>query len=140
MTHPRIGIVLSGFNQELSEKLWENCHSALLDQGLSHSDWTLVRVPGALEIPLALQQLAQKNRYDGLIGLGIVIRGETYHFEIVSNQSAAGLMQVQLASSLPIANGILTTENETQALLRTKTKGRECVHTLFAMLEQLGEI
>jgi 6,7-dimethyl-8-ribityllumazine synthase len=139
MSHPRIGIVLSNFNAEISERLWENCKSALIEQGLSHADWTLLRVPGALEIPLALQHLAQKNRYHGLIGLGVVIRGETYHFEVVSNQSAAGLMQVQLSTSTPIANGILTTENEAQAIERANQKGRECVQTVLAMLEELSE-
>jgi len=90
-------------------------------------------VPGALEAPLALRKLANTGSYDALIALGAVIRGETYHFEIVANQSASGLMQVQLDGGIPVANGILTTEDEKQAQARAESKGRDCAEVAVEM-------
>jgi 6,7-dimethyl-8-ribityllumazine synthase len=90
-------------------------------------------VPGALEAPLALQKLANTEKYDALIALGAVIRGETYHFEIVANESASGLMQVQLDSGVPVANGILTADTEEQARKRAAQKGRDCAEVAVEM-------
>lgn len=128
----RIGIVLSRFNPEVCEGLLDSCLDELSRLGVADQDITLVRVPGALEIPLALQTLAAGEAVDALIALGAVIRGETYHFEIVSNESCRGIMQVQLAGSLPIANGVLTTEDEEQAFARLD-KGADCARTAVEM-------
>ncbi len=137
MLRPKIGIVLACFSPAITERLWLHCRQALQETGLQEADWTLRRVPGALEVPLALQHLARSNAFDGLIALGTVIRGETYHFEIVSDQSAAGIMRVQLDHHIPIANGILTTENEWQAETRAYTKGRDCARTVLDLINSL---
>lgn len=139
MFHPKIGIVLSCFSPSITDRLWQSCQTALRGHGLSESDWTVLRVPGALEVPLALQHLAHSKKFDGLIAFGVVIRGETYHFEIVSDQSAAGILRVQLDHHIPIANGILTTENEEQAENRTEIKGRECADTVLTLIQHLRE-
>jgi 6,7-dimethyl-8-ribityllumazine synthase len=97
-------------------------------------------VPGALEVPLALQRMAQSRKYDALIALGAVIRGETYHFEIVSNESASGIMSVQLECGVPIANGILTTENDDQALARMNEKGADCAKAAIEMATLLRDL
>jgi 6,7-dimethyl-8-ribityllumazine synthase len=102
------------------------CRARLLELGVSEADITECSVPGALEVPLALQKLAATGRFDALVALGAVIRGETYHFEVVSNESAAGIMQVQLDAGIPIANGILTTEDDAQAEARIAVKGADC--------------
>ena len=122
----RIGIVVSRFNADVGEGLLSSCTATLAKQGVKAEDMRIVSVPGALESPLALQKLAQSGRYDALIALGAVIRGETYHFEIVSNESAGGITTVQLDTGVPIANGILTTENDDQALARMMEKGADC--------------
>ena len=101
-----------------------------------------VQVPGALEIPLTLQTMAQSNRYDALIALGAVIRGETYHFEIVSNDACRALMEVQLDTGVPVANGILTCETDEQALARSQSKGSDCAQAAVEManlLQAIGE-
>jgi len=108
----RIGIVLSRFNQDVGEGLLSACTAALAKQGVRTSDMLIVSVPGALEVPLALQKLANTGRYDALIALGAVIRGETYHFEVVANESASGITTVALDSGVPVANGILTTNDD----------------------------
>lgn len=103
----------------------------------------LVTVPGALEIPLTLQKMALTDRFDALIALGTVIRGDTYHFEVVANESASGLAAVQLDTGIPVANGILTTQNEDDALSRMRTKGIETAQAAIEManlLRQLDEI
>ena len=128
----RVGIVMSRFNEALSRRLLASCRGALDGLGVRSEDVTLAEVPGALEIPLALQWLAQNARCDALIALGAVIRGETYHFELVCNESARGLMDVQLETGLPVANGILTTENEAQALERIG-KGAEVAQVAVEM-------
>src|SRR5499433_1668263 len=117
----RLGIVASEFNGEIAAQLLERARAEARKLG---AETRVVSVPGALEIPLALQWLAQSGRYDALVALGAVIRGETYHFEVVSNESARGVMEVALESGLPIANGILTTEDEAQAKARLD-KGAE---------------
>ena len=114
----RIGIVMSRFNMDVGEGLLGACTAELIKRGVQESGMLLVTVPGALEIPLTLQKMALTDQFDALIALGAVIRGETYHFEIVSNQSASGLAAVQLDTGIPVANGILTTETDDQALAR----------------------
>ena len=123
-----IGIVVTRFNADASDGLLASCTAALAKLGVSAADITIVNVPGALEVPLALQQMAGSEDYDALIALGAVIRGETYHFEIVANESARGIMQVQLDTGIPVANGILTTENDEQAESRMAQKGADMLH------------
>ena len=106
----RIGIVVSRFNQEVGEGLLASCTAALAKHGVRASDIRIVTVPGALEMPLALQKMANTGKFDALIALGAVIRGETYHFEVVANESASGITTVALDTGVPVANGILTTE------------------------------
>ena len=122
----RVGIVMSRFNTDIGEGLLSACTAALVKHGVKERNIRIVTVPGALESPLALQKMAQTGRYDALIVLGAVVRGETYHFEIVANESAAGISSVQLDSGVPIANGILTTDSEDQALARMSEKGADC--------------
>ena len=128
-----VGIVRSRFNQRVGKGLLESCHARLLELGVDAEDITVVTVPGALEIPLALQQLAASGEYQALIALGAVIRGETYHFEIVCNQSASGISAVALDCGLPVANGILTTDTDAQADARIVQKGRDCAEAAVEM-------
>lgn len=128
----RVGIAVSRFNEQICARLLESCQRALGELGVLPEDVVLAEVPGALEIPPALQWLAQSGRCDALVALGAVIRGDTYHFEVVSNESARGVMDVQLETGLPIANGILTTENEAQALERVE-KGAEAARVAVEM-------
>jgi 6,7-dimethyl-8-ribityllumazine synthase len=125
----RLGIVASRFNEGIAAELLKRAQSAARELGVESS---VVIVPGALEIPVTLQWMAQSGRFDALAALGVVIRGETHHFEIVANESARGLMDVALESGLPIANGILTTEDEPQALARLD-KGAEAVRVAVEM-------
>jgi 6,7-dimethyl-8-ribityllumazine synthase len=129
----RVGIVLSRFNAGIGEGLLAGALRALKEAGVAEDDITVVSVPGALEAPLALQQLAQTDDYDALIALGAVIRGETYHFEIVSNESAAGLSSVALEFGIPIGNGILTSDTDTQAEARMDAKGFEAAQAALEM-------
>lgn len=131
----KIGIALSRFNQDVGEGLLSAARDEL--HALGVSEITLVSVPGALELPLALQALAQSRRFDALIALGCVIRGETYHFEIVANESAAGITQVQLDTGVPIANAVLTTEDDDQATARMAEKGREAARVAVEMVHLL---
>jgi 6,7-dimethyl-8-ribityllumazine synthase len=128
-----IGIVMARFNIDVAEGLLGACAAELRKLNVRDEHSTLVTVPGALEVPLALQFMANSGRYDALIALGAVIRGETYHFEVVANESASGITQVQLDTGIPIANGILTTDTEDQALARMETKGRECARVAVEM-------
>jgi len=100
----------------------------------------IVTVPGALEAPLTLLKMAQSGRYDALIALGAVIRGDTYHFEIVSNEMASGISSVQLATGVPVANGILTTDNDDQALARMMQKGQDCAIAAIEMANLLKKL
>ena len=137
----RIGIVLARFNHNIGEGLLSACSVELGRNGVANDDITLVSVPGALEIPFALRQLALSGRFDALIALGAVIRGETYHFEVVAGQSAHGVMQVQLECGVPVANGILTTTDDDQALARMSIKGAEVARVALEMADlaqQLG--
>ena len=136
----KVGIVMSRFNTAVAEGLLSSCTAMLLKQGVAAEDVRIVSVPGALEAPLALQKLALSGRYDALIALGAVIRGETYHFEIVSTESAAGITSVQLDTGVPIANGILTTENDDQALARMMEKGADCAIAAIEMANLLKKL
>lgn len=136
----RIAIAMSRFNEPACRKLLASCRKVLVDCGVIDADITLATVPGALEIPLALEKLAKSGRFQALIALGAVIRGETYHFEIVSNESARGVMDVQLQCGIPIANGILTTESDEQALARVAEKGADAARTAVEMANLMREV
>ena len=136
----RVGIVCARFNEQACTELLTSCLNELNRLGVAYEDLTVVRVPGALEIPLVLQTLAQSDQIDALIALGAVIRGETYHFELVSNEAGAGVSQVQLDTGIPIANGILTTENDAQTHARTSDKGRDCAQAAVEMALTLAAI
>ena len=136
----RIGIVMARFNREIGEGLLSGCRETLVRLGVPATQVTLATVPGALELPLVLQTLAQSGKFDALIALGAVIRGETYHFEIVSNESARGITDVQLNTGIPIANGVLTTENDDQALVRMVQKGGEAAEAAIEMANLLKAI
>jgi 6,7-dimethyl-8-ribityllumazine synthase len=129
----RIGIVQARFNEWAGAALAEACLAQLSELGVDDDDITHVTVPGALEVPLALAKLAQADDFDALIALGCVIRGETYHFEIVANESARGVAQVALEYGVPVANGILTTEDEDQARARVQEKGRDAAKVAVEM-------
>lgn len=133
----RVGIVMGRFNLEIGEGLLSGVETELAALGVATADVTLATVPGALEIPLTLQTMARSGRFDALIALGCVIRGETYHFEIVSNESARGITDLQLATGVPVANAILTTENDDQALVRMHEKGRDAARAAVEMARLL---
>ena len=136
----RVGVVVSKFNAEIGERLLQSALKALADSGVVESAISIASVPGALEAPLALQRMAQTGDYDALVALGAVIRGETYHFEIVAHESAAGLASVQLELGIPIGNGILTTDTEAQAEARAETKGRDAALAALEMANLLSAI
>jgi 6,7-dimethyl-8-ribityllumazine synthase len=133
----RIGIVMSRFNLDVCEGLLSACTAELRRRGVKSQDMLLVTVPGALEIPLAAQKMAQGGRVHAICALGAVIRGETYHFEVVSDQSAAGLARVQLDSGIPVANGVLTTDDEYQAEARMSEKGADAARVAIEMANLL---
>lgn len=129
----RIGIVQARFNHSITDNLRAACQAELQALGVPPESITHVSVPGALEVPQALQMLAATGRYHALVALGCVIRGETYHFELVANESGAGVTRVALDSGLPIANAILTTEDMAQAIARQGEKGREAAQVAVEM-------
>jgi 6,7-dimethyl-8-ribityllumazine synthase len=129
----RIGIVQSRFNSVICEGLLAACRGQLAVLGVKDSDVTLATVPGALEIPPMLQRMAQTGKFDALIALGAVIRGDTYHFEVVSNESARGVGEVQLKHDIPVANAILTTDTDEQAESRMGIKGAEAADVAIEM-------
>lgn len=133
-----IGIVMARFNKSVGEGLLSGCCHELRRLGVA--DVTLASVPGALEIPLTLQTMAQSGRYDALVALGCVIRGETYHFEVVSNESARGVTDVQLATGVPVANAVLTVENDDQAEVRMLQKGSEAAQCAVEMANLLKAV
>jgi 6,7-dimethyl-8-ribityllumazine synthase len=135
-----IGLVQARFNEAITDQLALACKTELISLGVAEKDIDLVKVPGALEVPLALQALAEKNRYDALIALGCIIRGETYHFELVANESGAGVSRVALDYQVPVANAILTTENLAQAQARQTDKGRDAARVAVEMANLLDEI
>lgn len=129
----KIGIVLSRFNENIGAGLLQACEQELLKLGVAAEDITLASVPGALETPLILQHMALSENFDALIALGAIIRGETYHFEVVSNESARGISEVQRDTGVPVANAILTTENDEQAEARMAIKGAEAAQVAIEM-------
>ena len=134
----RLGLVASRFNAEICAALTQAAAAEL--QRLGVTDARHFSVPGALEIPLLLQTLAQSGRFDALIALGAVIRGETYHFEVVANDACRGVMEAQLVTGIPIANGILTCEDEAQARARMRQKGENCARAAVEMARLFCEI
>ena len=135
-----IGIVQARFNESVTHALALACRKELALLGVEEKNITLVQVPGALEIPSALQALAESNSFDALIALGCIIRGETYHFELVANESGAAVTRLALDYQLPIANAILTVENIAQALARQDDKGRDAARVAVEMANLLDEI
>ena len=138
--HLRIGIVQSRFNEPVVAGLLNACVAELEKNGISPDAIDHVSVPGALEIPAVLQTMAHTQKYDALIAIGAVIRGETYHFEVVSNESCRGVMEVTLETGVPIANGILTVNTDEQALARTMEKGADCARVAIEMALTLKAI
>ncbi len=129
----RIGIVQSRFNEAVVVPLRDACLAELERLGVDEDDIFLCTVPGALEIPYTLEQMARTEQFDALIALGAVVRGETYHFEVVSNESAAGITRVTLDFALPVANAILTVDNDEQALARAAEKGADAARVAVEM-------
>ena len=136
----RIGIVQARFNQEVTNALSNACRQELLALGVAERDIHQVSVPGALEVPVALQALAETSRFDALIAIGCIIRGETYHFELVANESSAGVTRIALDFQIPIANAILTTENLSQAIARQSVKGSDAARVAIEMANLLEKI
>jgi len=136
----RIGIVRARFNDAITARLAEACLAELRALGVSERHVRHVTVPGALEIPVALQAMAAREEFDALIALGCIIRGETYHFELVANESGAGVTRVALDHELPIANAILTVENEAQALARADEKGRDAARVAVEMANLMEDL
>lgn len=135
----RIGIVQARFNEDITNALASACIAELAALGVAGERIHHVHVPGALEVPVALQALAVRGGYDALIALGCIIRGETYHFELVANESGAGVSRVALDHQLPIANAILTTENLEQAVARQTDKGRDAAQVAVEMALLLSQ-
>lgn len=136
----KIGVAMSRFNIDICEGLLGACVTELLKCGVAKDDIFLATVPGALEVPLALQKMAKSGKFDALVALGAVIRGETYHFELVANESGAGVTRVMLDSGMPIANAILTTEDDEQALVRMAEKGADAARVVIEMVNLLKKI
>ena len=136
----KIGICISKFNYEFVNQLETSIVNELLKKGVDERNISSFYVPGALELPLLLSRCCKANKFDALIAVGAVIRGETYHFEIVSDQSALGVMNVQLQNDIPIMNAILTTNNDAETKVRVSTKGVEVVNGLFETLDTLNQI
>jgi 6,7-dimethyl-8-ribityllumazine synthase len=135
-----IGIVQARFNEGITNALAAACKAELAALGVDDKHITHVLVPGALEVPLALQAMAEKDKFDAMIALGCIIRGETYHFELVANESGAGVTRIALDYQVPIANAILTTENLEQALARQTEKGRDAARVAVEMANLLDDL
>ena len=136
----RVGIVQARFNDELTGRLAAVCIDELVALGVPHKHIHHVTVPGALEVPVALQAMADSERYDALVALGCIIRGETYHFELVANESGAGVSRVSLDHHVPVANCILTVENQAQAEARVEEKGRDAARVAVEMANLLDDL
>ena len=136
-SHLRIGIVQARFTNAIGSEMVKACHKRLIKLGVAEADITLATVPGALEVPLILKQMAQSQQFDALVAIGVVIRGETYHFELVSNEAAAGVSRIALDYNIPIANAILTTEDDPQAIARMYIKGSEAAAVAVEMANLL---
>ena len=135
-----IGIVRARFNDAITTRMAETCRAELMSLGVSARHITVVTVPGALEVPIALKAMADQDDYDALVAIGCIIRGETYHFELVANESGAGVTRVSLDHQVPIANAILTVENEAQAEARVEDKSREAARVAVEMANLMDEL
>lgn len=136
----RIGLVLSRFNQDICEGLLSACASELARLGVAKENTLLATVPGALEIPVTLRKMALSKKFDALIALGAVVRGDTYHFEVVSNEMASGISRVALDTDIPVANAVLTTDTDDQALFRMSVKGAEAAQCAVEMANLLKRL
>jgi 6,7-dimethyl-8-ribityllumazine synthase len=136
----RIAIVRARFNEPITDRMASACLAELERLEVDDGDIKHVTVPGALEIPVALKALAESGDYDALVAIGCVIRGETYHFELVANESGAGVMRVSLDHQLPIANAVLTVENEAQAYARAEEKGRDAARVAVEMANLMEDL
>ncbi len=135
-----VGIVRARFNAEITSRLSSNCIAELVKLGVKERDISEVTVPGALEVPLALKAMAESGDFDALVALGCIVRGETYHFELVANESGAGVTRVALDHQLPIANAILTVENMDQAWARAEDKGLDAARVAVEMANLMNEL
>ena len=135
-----VGIVYSRFNEPVVKELLNSCVDQLILEGIDENHILKKEVPGALEIPMMINAYATKKKFDVLIAVGAVIRGETYHFEVVSDQSANGLMQVQLRHNIPVINAIITTNSGEEAFARTKIKGKEAAAGAIEMALLVSDI
>jgi len=135
-----VGIVYSRFNEPVVKELLNSCVDQLILEGIDENHILKKEVPGALEIPIIINAYATKKKFDVLIGVGAVIRGETYHFEVVSDQSANGLMQVQLRHNIPVINAIITNHSGEEAFARTKIKGKEAAAGAIEMALLVSDI
>jgi 6,7-dimethyl-8-ribityllumazine synthase len=135
-----IGIVRARFNDAITTRLAEACLAELAALGVADKHIQQVTVPGALEVPVALKAMADGENFDALIALGCIIRGETYHFELVANESGAGVSRVSLDHQIPIANAILTVENLAQAEARAEEKGRDAARVAVEMANLMDDL
>ncbi len=135
-----VGIVRARFNDAITTKLLDACRAELTALGVADERVRVVEVPGALEVPLALQALAERDEFDALVALGCIIRGETYHFELVANEGGAGVTRVALDHGVPVANAVLTVENEAQAWARAEDKGRDAARVAVEMALLLDDL
>ena len=136
----RIGIVRARFNDAITQKLGQACLAELERLDVNEGDIKYVTVPGALEVPIALKAMAESGDFDALVALGCIVRGETYHFELVSNESGAGITRVGLDHGVPIANAILTVEDEAQAWARAEIKGRDSARVAVEMANLMEDL
>ncbi len=135
-----IAIVRARFNESIGLAELDACLAELGALGVDERDIMVLTVPGALELGVTLSRLAETGEFDALIALGAVIRGETYHFEVVSNESAAAINRVSIDTGIPIANGILTTDTDAQAEARTAEKGRDCARAAVELANLLASL
>ena len=136
----KVGIVQARFNAAITDALTHACKTELIALGVAEKDIALYTVPGALEVPVALQALAEKSSFDALVAIGCIIRGETYHFELVANEAGAGVTRIALDYQIPVANAILTTEDMAQAVARQDEKGRDAARVAVEMANLLETI
>jgi 6,7-dimethyl-8-ribityllumazine synthase len=139
-TSRRVGIVLSRFNPEIGDGLLASALRGLADAGVADEDIVIASVPGALEAPIVLQRMAQSGDFDALVALGAVIRGETYHFDIVANESARGVSEVALQFGIPVGNGILTCDTDEQARARMDAKGFEAAQAALEIANLFDDL
>ena len=141
-----IAIVASNFNRDIVDRLYSGAISTLEKKGINEEEIKVVRVPGAFEIPVAVKLLLNKNaaskQYDAIITLGVIIRGETSHFEYIANECAHGVSQLAIKSEVPIIFGVLTVDNREQAMNRSenagKNKGSDAAQAALDMVDVLG--